>query len=238
MTIAIMQPTFLPWSGYFNLMASSRTFVFLDDAQFEKQSWQSRNRILVQGEAHTVVASTLKAPLSTPINAIQLAPRKLWLDGLLRTLSQSYAASPHRDEIIGLIETSYSGAHDLLSEMNMAFIARVAQRLGISPQIHRSSALSAPGVRSRRLEAICQALGETDYLSPVGSAEYLKEDRFGEDAGLDLRLQDYRPQPYRQRKTKAFVSHLSIVDVICQTGWDETALYVRTGAVAANQASS
>jgi WbqC-like protein family len=232
-TLAIMQPTFLPWSGYFNLMAQSDRFVFLDDAQFEKQSWQSRNRILVQGAAHVVVASTLKAPLETPIGAIRLAPRKLWLDGLLRTITQSYAGSPDTDEVLAMIEDSHARASDLLAGMNIAFITDVAARLGIKPVLHRTSAIDAPGTRSRRLEAICQTLGETHYLSPVGSAEYLREDRFGEGLDLKLTFQDYHPQPYRQRKAKAFVSHLSIVDVICQIGWEGAAVYVRTGSAEA-----
>jgi hypothetical protein len=229
-TLAIMQPTFLPWAGYFNLMAHSDQFVFLDDAQFEKQSWQSRNRILVQGIAHTVIASVLKAPLETPINEVRLAPRRLWLDGLLRTITQSYAASAERDEMIAFIEESHAAAQDLLAEMNTGFILRVAARLGIRPTIHRASGLTIEGKRSRRLEAICHRLGETRYLSPVGSSEYLKQDGFGTGLALELVFQDYRPQPYRQHKTKEFVSHLSIVDVVCQIGWERAAAYVRKGA--------
>jgi WbqC-like protein family len=228
-TLAIMQPTFLPWAGYFNLMARCDHFVLLDDAQFEKQSWQSRNRILVQGVAHTVIASTLKAPLETPINAIRVAPRRLWLDGLLRTIMQSYATSAERDEIIALIEESHAAAQDLLAEMNIGFILRVSERLGIPPAVHRASALNVEGKRSRRLEAMCHRLGETRYLSPVGSSEYLKEDGFGAGLGLELVFQDYRPLPYPQRKVKEFVSHLSIVDVVCQIGWERAAAYVRTG---------
>jgi WbqC-like protein family len=228
-TLAIMQPTFLPWAGYFNLMADSDQFVLLDDAQFEKQSWQSRNRILVQGAAHTVIASTLKAPLETPISEIRLAPRRLWLDGLLRTITQSYGASAERDELIAYIEESHAAAQDRLAEMNTGFILRAAKRLGILPAIHRASTLNIEGKRSRRLEAICHRLGETRYLSPVGSSEYLKEDSFGKGLALDLVFQDYRPLAYQQRKTKTFVSHLSIIDVVCQIGWERAAVYVRTG---------
>jgi WbqC-like protein family len=229
-TLAIMQPTFLPWAGYFNLMAHCDQFVLLDDAQFEKQSWQSRNRILVQGAAHTVIASTLKAPLETPINAIRLAPRRLWMDGLLRTITQNYVTSTERDEMIALIEDIHAAAQDLLAEMNIGLILRVAERLGIFPAIHRASALAVEGKRSRRLEAMCHRLGETRYLSPVGSSEYLKEDSFGTDLALELVFQDYRPLPYPQRKAKEFISHLSIIDVVCQIGWERAAAYVRTGA--------
>jgi WbqC-like protein family len=226
-----MQPTFLPWAGYFNLMACCDQFVLLDDAQFEKQSWQSRNRILVQGAAHTVIASTLKASLETPISEIRLAPRRLWMDGLLRTITQSYAASTERNDMIALIEESHSAAQDLLAEMNIGFIQRVAERLGILPATHRASTLNIEGKRSRRLETICHRLGETRYLSPVGSSEYLKEDGFGNGLALELVFQDYTPLPYRQRKAKEFVSHLSIVDVVCQIGWERAAAYVRTGAL-------
>jgi WbqC-like protein family len=228
-TLAIMQPTFLPWAGYFNLMAHCDQFVLLDDAQFEKQSWQSRNRLLVQGAAHTVIASTLKAHLETPINEIRLAPRRLWMDGLLRTITQSYATSAERNELIAFIEESHAAAQDLLAEMNIGIILRMAERLGILPAIHRASTLNVEGKRSRRLEAMCHRLGETRYLSPVGSSEYLKEDSFGTGLALDLVFQNYRPLPYQQRKAKVFVSHLSIVDVVCQIGWEQAANYVRTG---------
>ncbi len=229
MTLAIMQPTFLPWAGYFNLMACCDQFVLLDDAQFEKQSWQSRNRILVQDAAHVVTASTLKAPLETPINAIRLAPRRLWMDGLLRTITQSYGVSAERNDMIALIEESHTAAQDLLAEMNIGFILRVAERLGILPAVYRASTLNIEGKRSRRLEAMCHRLGETRYLSPVGSSDYLKEDSFGTGLALELVFQDYRPLPYPQRKAKTFVSHLSIIDVVCQIGWERAAAYVRTG---------
>jgi hypothetical protein len=231
MTLAIMQPTFLPWSGYFNLMAEADRFVFLDDAQFEKQSWQSRNRILVQSAAHLAVAATLKAPLDTPIHAIRLAPARQWLDPLLGTIRQSYAASPCAAELIDMIAAAHAGAEGGLAAMNIAFITAVAERLGLTPEIHRSTALGIPGQRSRRLEAICRHFRETHYLSPVGSRDYLAEDGFGAgDPPITLTFQSFAPQPYRQRRATAFVSHLSIVDVVAQIGWAAAAQYVRTGA--------
>ena len=88
MKIAIMQPSFLPWAGYFNLIANSDHFVFLTDAAFQKNSWHNRNKILVNGKKSWITCPVQRGPLGTPLDMIMLQDEDRWVKKLLMTKVQ------------------------------------------------------------------------------------------------------------------------------------------------------
>ena len=214
-----MQPTFLPWAGYFNLLAKADEFVFLDDVQLEKQSWQTRNRILVNGQIHWVVVPVRHRELAQTIAETTLLDAAHWRRKFARTFEQSYCRHPHFADGRELIDTLLSCDTPYLAELNEALIRFAACKLGLSPRLYRARDLGIEGKRSERLAALCAHFGVGEYLSPMGAAEYLREDGFTENASARLRLQDYVPAPYAQRGTDEFFSHLSIVDVVANLGW-------------------
>lgn len=217
MTAAIMQPTYLPWAGYFNLIARSQRFVLLNDVQFAKPSWQMRNRILFQGRVHFITVPTLGSR-NQLISEVRLAPED-WRSKHRKLLEHAYAKQPHGaaalDPVLPIIADR---SIDRLQDLNARLIAALCQALGIETTLLWSSQLAPEGQRSARLLGILRRLDELDYLSPPGSAQYIDEDALLQAAGVRVSYQHFEPVPYPQRGTQQFEARLSIVDVIASLG--------------------
>jgi hypothetical protein len=228
MRCAIMQPTYLPWAGYLNLMASVDCFVYLDDAQFERSSWQHRNRLLVGGAPAWLTVPVFRGFLGETIEQVRVADDQPWRHKHLGTLAAAYGRHPFhaqvREAIAPVLEDRTRGA---LADLNMALLAALRLQLGIRTPLLRSSQLGVPGARTDRLIRILQQLGATEYVTPPGALGYLREDRFAENCGINLLVHDFVPAPYVQRGGAPFVSHLSIIDVAAHLGWTATASYIR-----------
>jgi len=227
MKCAIMQPCFLPGSGYFNLISQVDTFVFLDDVQFEKCSWQSRNRLLVNKREYFFTVPVQKTKLSTQIKDILISDRVNWRNKQVRTLRQSYGKHPHGADIVDVMEP-YLLREDLcnLADLNIELIYAISDKLGICANFFRASAISCGGKRTDHVLAICEAVGSKEYLSPVGASNYLENDGFKNKTDIKLTFQQYNPVKYKQYRSNEFVSHLSIVDVVANLGWDASRDYV------------
>jgi hypothetical protein len=223
MKCAIMQPTYLPWSGYFNLIASVDTFIFLDDVQFDRRSWQSRNRICLNGQEHLLSVPTRKAPRDTLIKDIELAEDSTWRISHRTILQQAYAKSPQGDEVCAMLDEIIADDRmERLADLNIRIIKGLCEKLTLSTRLLRASEIGCSGKRSAHLHNLCLAIGADYYLSPEGSREYLAADGFAAMGGVELAFQDYRVQPYRQAGTKDFISHLSIVDMLANIGAAES----------------
>jgi hypothetical protein len=227
--LVVMQPAFLPWSGYFNLMAQAQDFVFLNNVQLEKQSWQTRNRIIIGGKVSWVSLPISHRSKFQTIEETRLSNTLHWQKKLKRTFLQSYGHHPHFISAQEIVEALCSNLLLPLGELNKLVIQFIASKLKINPQTYSSSDLDSTNVRSGRLIGLCKHFEAEEYLSPVGSAEYLKEDGTFAKSSTRLRFQDYTPHPYPQKNTHNFVSHLSILDVIANLGWDMAIPYVITG---------
>ncbi len=227
MICAVMQPTYLPWSGYFNLAARSDIFVLLDDVQFEKQSWQSRNRILLNGQSQMLSVPVRRTGLQTQIREVEINYASDWVSAHLRSLEHAYGRAAHGPEMIAVIRPLLEARLLLLADLTISIIRAAAAQLGLATRMVRASELEGiSGGRSDHVIAICAAVGATHYLSPAGSREYMESDDFEARAGIPVSYQHYEPAPYRQRRTDTFISHLSIVDVAAHLGWAAAGRYV------------
>ncbi len=227
-TIVIMQPTYLPWAGYFNLMSEADVFVFLDDVQFEKQSWQQRNRVLVHGQPHWLTVPVRHESLSQLIRDIRIIAENPWRRKHASLIEQNYCRHPFFAELNAVLQLLNDDSLDRLAELNMAIIQRVAHQLALHPSLGCASQLGVSGSRSEKLLGICEHFGCEKYLSPVGSAEYLEKDGVFSKAKVRLCFQDFSPAPYPQHGTETFCSHLSILDVIANIGVEQTKSYIRS----------
>jgi hypothetical protein len=227
MKCAIMQPTYLPWSGYFNLIASVDVFVFLDDVQYERQSWQNRNRVLVGGKAHWLTVPAVRLELAQTFNTVQVDDTQGWRKKHVQLLEQTYGKHPHGPEMLDVIRAIADPAVAGLADLNIKLILEFSRRLELAPRFARSSELGIEGQRSERLLRICEHFACGEYLSPVGSAEYLAEDKVFDSAPVKLSFQQFKAPPYPQRKAPAFVESLSIVDVAANLGWKRTRDYIQ-----------
>jgi hypothetical protein len=227
MTVCIMQPTYLPWSGYFNLIAQAEDFVFLDDVQFSHQSWQQRNRIVVDGRPFVLSVPVLTSERGPqPICEVRVDESKNWRKKHLRTLQQAYARHPFGKQAAALVEGAMGGGSDLLMEIDIAVIRAFCRALELAPRFHRSSELAVTGARSQRLLEMCRLLGAKTYLSPRGSEDYLEEDGVFVGSEIALVYQQFVPAPYPQRGAAEFISHMSIVDLVANVGFEEGRKYV------------
>lgn len=232
-----MQPTFLPWSGYFNLMTRVDDFVFLDDVQFARRSWQCRNRILLDGKPFMISLRLQKGSRERLIIDVPLYEDDGddgWRESIAKTLKHTYSRHPYPEAIEPALDALQNQDLTMLADFNMALIRSYIELLGLDIRLHRSSEMGVEGYRSERLEQICRKLDCQHYVSPVGAREYIEEDGVfsfdGADNGkLTVSFQDYLPGPYPQKGAGEFVSHLAIVDVLANLGVDASREYVKLG---------
>ncbi|MBP2655032.1 MAG: hypothetical protein H6Q73_2601 [Firmicutes bacterium] len=227
MRCAIMQPTYLPWAGYFNLISEVDKFVFLDDVQFDRRSWQSRNRLWANGDVHWVTVPVKAGRRDQAISEIVIDDSQPWRDKHIKTMQHAYAKHPYRSELEAIFDIINDKRLTLLADLNMAIVNIIALKLSLSAVFYRASELNACGRRSQHLLEICRQLECDEYLSPVGSADYLAEDGVFSESGVQLLFQNYTPGVYVQKGRAEFESHLSVVDVIANLGWSELAQYIK-----------
>lgn len=229
MRCAMMQPTYLPWSGYFNLIASVDKFVLLDDAQFERGTWHQRNRIMLNGKEHWITVPVRREHLGQSI-AQSLVDEVLgWREKHARLLQQTYAKYKFGHFIQEVNAVLLDSSLEHLADINIALIRYFCDKLAIKTELYRSSEIGISGKRSEKIRAICLELGCDRYLSPVGAMEYLAEDGFADDTSVQLEFQHYIPGPYPQRRSDVFVSHLSLIDVVANIGWSAASEYIKSG---------
>jgi hypothetical protein len=221
-TIAIMQPTYLPWVGYFDLMDQVDEFVLLDDTQFAKRSWQQRNRIKTsKGLEWLTVPVTSKGLYSQKILDVAIADPG-FAEVHLKTLRWNYQKARYEQECIEPLRECYGvvAVSAQLVDLNLRLIRWFAGRLGVNTPLVRSSALDIPGVRSERLVALCQARGATRYLSPVGSAVYLLQDLdLFRRTGIEVVFHHYEHPAYDQLHPP-FLPYASAIDLLFNLGPD------------------
>jgi hypothetical protein len=227
---AIMQPTYFPWSGYFHLASKVDTFVFLDDVQFERRSWQSRNNILSNGKAHLLVVPVQQAPQQTLIRDISLIPDSSWKKKHLRSLQVAYPILWHNQELRNKLIEVIEEPCEALADLNIKLIRLMFGWLNIGCQTIRASDLGCGGSRSQHLAYICHAVQADKYISPIGSRQYLEEDKFEQLSGVPLEHSEFTPDFYSQGKAHEFVSHLSVIDVIGHCGLEFAEDYIKKAA--------
>lgn len=223
MTLAVVtQPTYLPWLGYLEAIARADEWVALDVVQFQRRSWQSRNRLKgADGEPFWLSVPTVKAPRDAPLGTIRIADDG-WAAKHVRALQLALGSAPHGEAALDAVVPVLDDPPELLVDLNLAIIHRLADLLGLAPRWSRASALPVEGARSDLLIRCCQAVGADRYYSAAGAGEYLAEDRAAWDAaGIAVELQAWEHPTYPQQGPGGFVSHLAAVDAIANLGPDE-----------------
>ena len=221
MTVAaIMQPTYLPWLGYFDLMDAVDAFVFLDSVQFSHRSWQQRNRIRsATGLQWLTVPVARKGQRDQKIRDVAIADDE-FAPAHIRAIELSYARAPHfADYFEPLAAQIRAGAATgKLAELTVGIIRWIAHSLGITTPLASSSELGDVGGRSARLASLCDAVQADGYLSPPGSAEYLHAERATfDDAGIAVELQAYEHPVYAQ-VYEPFLPQAAAIDLLFNAG--------------------
>ena len=199
----------------------------MDDVQFEKRSWQTRNRILLHGRDHILIVPVSKSPQDTKISEVVVNYQQNWQKRHWQTLMTAYAKAKNGTEALQILEPFYNDDKPrLLSEYTQAIIENIATALALKASFVSASALGFGSKRTIHLIEICNALNCDEYLSPRGSMEYLTQDNFEGNSSIKLSFQDFTPHEYTQYRSNKFVSHLSIIDVIANKGVEYAREYI------------
>jgi len=213
--VAIHQPNYAPWCGYFAKMRHCHVFIFLDDAQMPGgQSYVYRTKISTQSGPRWLSVPT-RSHLGDVISQVQFADDR-WNSRHLATLRGAYGRSPFFSEVWSVIAPLYEAAAEGLSDFNQRLIVALARYLGLTCSILRSSELHAAGSSDQRLIALIKAVGGTRYLSGKGGQNYQNPARF-QLAGIDLDVRPYQPIPYRPMYGD-FIPGLSLLDAAFNLG--------------------
>lgn len=221
-----MQPSFIPWAGFFNLIAKSDKFILLDDAQYQKNSWHNRNRILLNGEVRWVTMPVKQISINQKISESFFQEPVFWLKKNIRTLQHAYNKHPHAGDVMRLCDFISTKQYNTLAELNIDIILWLIKELNIHIDIKISSHIGINGKRTERLVGLLNEVGATEYFSPVGASQYLSDDGFSELTKVKLRIQEFEAKPYPQYKVVNFAEKLSILDVIANLGLGATRDYV------------
>ncbi|MBI4965619.1 MAG: WbqC family protein [Desulfomonile tiedjei] len=215
----IMQPTYLPWLGYFDLIDQSTVFVFLDNVQFSKQSWQQRNRIRTdKGLEWLTVPVLTKGRRGQLIRDVEIRRSNSFPKDHVRCMEVNYARSPFFHKYFAGFEALLLRNCSTLGELNVGVIRWLASEIGIDARFEVATEIDAQGSRSELLANICEEVGANIYLSPVGSASYLTTEHGAfERKNIEVVFQNFDHPEYRQ-VFKPFMPYASCIDLLFNAG--------------------
>jgi len=185
-TVAIHQPNFFPWLGFFDKLCRSDTFVLLDTAEFSKGSRTNRVEVLVGGEPHWITAPVQRAGIGGPIRDVLIDETRDWRSKVVKTLRQNYPGA----DALPLVEELVGNRAERLADYNEHAIRQLAGELEITTPLVRASELEVEGRATELLEAIVRAVGGAAYLAGGGAGGYQEDERFAA-AGIELVPQDF-----------------------------------------------
>ena len=216
--VAIVQSSYIPWKGYFDLIRAADEFILLDDVQFTKRDWRSRNRIKTKdGPCWLTIPVHTTGRYQQRIMDTTIAdpgwPERHW-----QTIHSAYARTPFFDAYAPQLREAYQRVtSDRLSDVNRSLIDRVCQMLGITTPIRWSSEYHPREGRNERLIDLCVAAGATMYLSGPAARSYIDEQAFAA-AGVGVRFADYSGYPEYPQPYPPFEHAVTALDLLFCTG--------------------
>ena len=225
--VAIVQSSYIPWKGFFDLGAAVDELILLEDAQYTRRDWRNRNRIKTPaGLRWLTIPVKSKGRRLARIDEIEVTDDR-WRGGHWRTLVHAYARAPHFDRYRERLEELYLGSSEKrLSAINRRFIEAVLDLLGADTRVSVSTDYESGGRRTARLVSLCRQAGATSYLSGPTARAYLDEDAFARE-GIELAYVDYSGYPEYPQLHPPFEHKVSIVDLLFHTG-EEAPRYMKS----------
>lgn len=213
MKLAIMQPYFFPYIGYFQLMAAVDVFVVYDNIKYTKKGWINRNRLLENGKA-----GTFSLPIKNDSDHRHVCERELATDfkpdKLVHQLEGAYRRAPYFADTFPLVERIVRYRESNLFRFLHHSLVRIHEHLGLDSELRVSSDIPIDHTlkSEEKVLALCEALGAQTYVNAIGGVELYSKDRFRE-RGVELKFIQSKPFEYPQFGN-VFVPWLSIVDVM------------------------
>jgi len=217
---------------YFDLIDKVDIFIFLDNVQLEKQSWQVRNRIKTAQGALFLTIPVHKKSLNTPINQSYIDDAQNWREKHLKTIYFSYRKARYFKEVYPFIENLILNPTKNLADFNINIIQSIAKKIGIkTPFVRASQIPNLEGKKDKLLANICKKLACDTYISPQGSAAYLEKEIPGGEIvknGIELYYHNYEHPVYRQLYGK-FLPYMGVFDLLLNEGFENALTIIRQG---------
>jgi hypothetical protein len=232
MNVGMMQPTFLPWQGFFELISRSDRFVFLDDFQFSVQSYHQRNRLFVnKGQVDWYSVPVLKSKsFKHPLNKTRINDAASWRKKTWKRIQQNYSKASFFRDIAPVIEGWLFSKVVSLAEQNMMFIKMVCEMIGIKTEFFMSHDIPSNKERSNRVVELLRWCEADVYYCANGSFGYMADDRVFPVESIKVLFQSFEPKPYRQvGSPNEFVPYMSVLDALMNVGSEETGSLIQGG---------
>lgn len=232
MIVAMMQPTFMPWQGYFELIMKSDLFVILDDFQFSVQSYHQRNRLFIdKGTVGWFTVPVQKnISFKSPINQVMIQDTTSWRQKMWRRIEVNYGHCPFYSKYAKEIHGWLFNQSKSLFTLNLGFIQFICGALSLQENFIFSSDYPGDEVRSQRVLSLLRKVGAKKYRAARGAFGYMKKDGIFPVTDLKIEFQKYNPLPYHQYGSPyTFVPYLCILDALLNIGPEETKSLVASG---------
>jgi len=215
--VGIVQSNYIPWKGYFDIIAAVDEFILYDHVQYTKNDWRNRNRIKTPRGVEWL-SVPVGPSISRRICDIEL-PDSSWRRTHWRVLEDNYRSAPHFQEVASLLWPVYQRSHSRLSTLNRELIETVCRYLGITTRISYSWEYSLEGGPSERVANLCVQVGANEYLSGPKARGYLQPAHF-EERGVKVTWMDYGGYPEYPQLWGRFVHEVTILDLLFNCGPD------------------
>lgn len=224
MLVAIHQPNFLPWLGYFDRMLEADLFVLLDHVQFERRNYQNRALIRLEDEERWLTVPVVQLSQKERIiekrvdNPADVSGTRWWGPNHFNTLRYAYRKAPFFDLYAPALQRILTSRWDKLVDLNIALLEVAREALAIDTPLVRSSTLDVSGQRSGLLLDVCRKVGANAFLGGMGgSRTYLEMEEF-DTAGMGVVWQEFAHPVYPQCGSAPFIKGLSVVDLLFNCG--------------------
>ena len=228
-TVAIMQPTYMPWMGYLAMVDRVDRFVFLDNVQFDRRSWQQRNRIKsANGEVMLTIPVRSKGRRNQHIDEVEIDADQDFIAKHIRSIEHAYARAPFYEQFAPELFDQLRAPTVSLADITVTVIGWLLRQYVIDTDCVRASTIAAAGQKDILLCNISQQLGADTYLSPPGAANYLDQSDAFRDAGISVRYHGYK-HPTHDQINGPFQPFMGAVDLLFNCGPDKGLKILRQG---------
>lgn len=215
--LAILQSNYIPWKGYFDIIAAVDEFILYDEMQFTKNDWRNRN-IIKTPQGPQWLSVPVGQCIHRRICDVPL-PDSTWRTKHWKSLAQNYSRAPFFAPVAQWLEPLYHEPYATLSGLNRRFIEEICRFLGITTRITDSRDYTLGEGKSERLVSLCRQAGGTEYISGMAAKDYLDEQLFM-DAGVAVTWMDYQGYPDYPQLWGEFTHQVSILDLLFNCGED------------------
>lgn len=216
--VAIMQPTYLPWVGYFGLMMASDIFIFLDNVQFQKRGWQQRNQIkTLKGNLFLTVPVKTKNRYNQFVNEVEVDNSTDFKKNHFKSIEFNYNKTDFFKQYELELKEIYNKKYDRLVTLNYDLIYWIKEKLNIKTKLIKSSDFEKQGNKDELIANLVEKVNSKNYLFTEGSKDYILDSKIFQYKKIKLTKFNFNIEAYKQQYEN-FLPHMSIIDLLFNLG--------------------